>query len=86
MALTFTWYWYVGKTANIVDFVILNGRLAGSIQNTRVYRSAFIDIKIKDHHPVVSRVKNGNIERVAASHEGMTVIDSGMRMFDNFEY
>ena len=40
----------------LIDYVIVNRRLAGSIQDTRVYRSAVIDVKSKDHHLVVSRV------------------------------
>ena len=45
-----------GKTANLIDYVIVNRRLAGSIQDTKVYRSAVIDVKIKDHRLVVFRV------------------------------
>ena len=44
---------FVGITANTV---FVNRRLAGSIQDTRVYRSAVIDVKSKDHHLVVSKV------------------------------
>ena len=51
-----TWYSRDGKTANLIDYVIVNRRLAGLIQNTRVYRSAVIDVKSKDHHLVVSKV------------------------------
>ena len=56
MAHKLTWYSRDGKTANLIDYVIVNRRLAGSIQNTRVYRSAVIDVKSKDHHLVVSKV------------------------------
>ena len=51
MAHKLTWYSRDGKTANLIDYVIVNRRLAGSIQDTRVYRSAVIDVKSKDHHP-----------------------------------
>ena len=34
-----------GKTANFIDYVIAKRRLAGSIQDTGVYRSTVIDIK-----------------------------------------
>ena len=37
-------------------YVIVNRRLAGLIQDARVYRSAIIDVRSKDHHLVVSRV------------------------------
>ena len=40
-----TWYSHDGKTANLGDYAIVNQRLAGSIQDTRVYRSAVIDVK-----------------------------------------
>ena len=56
MAHKLTWYSRDGKTANLIDYVIVNRRLAGSIQDTRVYRSAVIDVKSKDHHLVVSKV------------------------------
>ncbi|XP_065583400.1 craniofacial development protein 2-like [Artemia franciscana] len=45
MARNLTWYSRDGKTANLVDYVIVNRRLAGSIKDTRVYRSAVIDVK-----------------------------------------
>ena len=51
-----TWYPRDGKTANVKDYVIVNRRLARSIQDTRVYWSAFIDGRRKDHHLVVPRV------------------------------
>ena len=38
------------------DYAIVNRRLAGSIQDTKVYRSAVIDVISKDHHLVVSKV------------------------------
>ena len=56
MAHKLTWYSRDGKTANLIDYVIVNRRLAGSIQDTRVYRSAVIDVKSKDHHLVVFKV------------------------------
>ena len=56
MAYQLTWYSRDGKTANLIDYVIVNQRLAGSIQDTRAYRSAVIDVKSKDRHLVVSRV------------------------------
>ena len=51
-----TWYSPDRKTANLIDYVIVNRRLAGSIQDTRVKRSAVIDVKSKDHHLAVSWV------------------------------
>ena len=45
-----------GKTANLIDYVVVNRRLAVSIQDTGVYSSAVIDVKSKDHHLVMSRV------------------------------
>ena len=51
-----TWYSRASKTANLTDYVIVNQRLAGSIQDTRAHGSAFIDVKRKDHHLVVSRI------------------------------
>ena len=51
-----TWYLRHGKTANLIDCAIVNRRLARSIQDIRVYRSAFIDVKNKHHHLVMSRV------------------------------
>ena len=56
MAHKLTWYSRDGKTANLIDYVTVNRRLTGSIQDTRVYRSAVIDVKSKDHHLVVSKV------------------------------
>ena len=44
------------KQKNLIDYVIVNRRLAGSIQDTRVYRSADIGVKSKDHHLVVSKL------------------------------
>ena len=49
-----TWYSRDGKTVNLLNYAIANRRLAGSIQDTRAYRSAVIDVKSKDHHLVVS--------------------------------
>ena len=56
MAHNLTWYSCDGKAANLIDYAIVNRRLAVSIQNTRVYSSAVTDVKSKDHHLVVSRV------------------------------
>ena len=44
------------RKTNLIDYVIGNQTLTGSMQDTRVYRSGFIDVKSKDHHLVVSRV------------------------------
>ena len=64
MAHKLTWYSCDGKTANLIEYVIVNRRLAGykilAMQDTRVYRSAVIDIKSKDYHLVVSR---GNLKQ-----------------------
>ena len=51
-----TWHSRDGKTAHPVDFPIVNQRLAGSIQYTRIYRSAVINIKSNEHNLVVSRI------------------------------
>ena len=56
MAHKLTWYSRDGKTANLNDYVIVNRRLAGSIQDIRVCRSAVIDVKSNDHHLIVSTV------------------------------
>ena len=56
MTYKLTLYSRDGMTANLRDYFIVNRRLAGSMQDTRVYRSAIIDVKSKDHHLVVSRV------------------------------
>ena len=56
MAHKLTRYPRDGKTTNLTDYVIVNRRLAGSIQDTSVYRNTVIDVKSKDHHLVVSRV------------------------------
>ena len=55
MAHKLTWYSHDGKTANLIDYVIVNRVLAASLQYTRVYRSAVIDVQNKDHL-VVSKV------------------------------
>jgi hypothetical protein len=47
-----TWYSHDSKTANLIDYVIVNRRLADLIQD----RSAVIDVNSNDHHLVVSRV------------------------------
>ena len=44
------------KQQTLLIMLLLNRRLAGSIQDTRVYRIAVIDFKSKDHHLVVSKV------------------------------
>ena len=56
MAHNLTWYSRDGTTENIICYVTLKRRLAGSVQDTKVYRSSVIDVKIKDRHLVVSRV------------------------------
>ena len=38
------------------QYVIVNQRLAGTAKGTRVYISAVIEVKSKDHHLVLSRV------------------------------
>ena len=40
----------------LIDYIIVNRKLTGSIEDTRVYRSAVTDIKSRDYHLVVSRV------------------------------
>ena len=47
MAHNLTWYSRDGKTSNLIDYVIVNQRLAGSMQGSRKYRSAVIDFKSK---------------------------------------
>ena len=49
MAHTFAECSHYDKAANPIDFVVLNQRLLGSIQDTRAYRSTVIDVKSKDH-------------------------------------
>ena len=56
MAHKLTRYSLDGKTANLIYYVIVNRRLARSMQDTRLYRRAVTDVKSKDHHLVVSRV------------------------------
>ena len=56
MAHKLTSYSRDGKTPNFIDYNIVNRRLRGSIQDSKVYRSAAIDVKSKDHHIVVSKV------------------------------
>ena len=53
MAHKLTWYSRDGKTSDLIDYVIVNRRLVGSIQDTWVYRSAVIDVKSKDHRQIV---------------------------------
>ena len=50
-----TWYSRDGKRANRIDYIIVNWGLAGSIQDTRLYRSVVIDVKSKDHHLAVCK-------------------------------
>ena len=56
MAHKLTWYSRDDKTANLIEYVIVNRGLAGSVQDARVCRSAVIDVKSKDNHLVVSRI------------------------------
>ena len=56
MAHKLTWYSRFGNTADLIGYFIVNRRLAGSIQDTRVFRSGIIDVKSKDNHLVESRV------------------------------
>ena len=35
-----------GKTANVIDYVIVNRRLARSIQDTRAYENVVINVKV----------------------------------------
>ena len=58
MAHNLTWYSHGGKTADLIDYVNVNQRLAGSIKDTTVYRSAAINAKSRDHYLVVSRVNS----------------------------
>ncbi|XP_065571512.1 craniofacial development protein 2-like [Artemia franciscana] len=53
-----TWFLTDSKTTNLIDYVIVNRRLARSIQHTRevLYSSAVIDVKSKDHHLIMPRV------------------------------
>ena len=55
IAHNLTRYSQDGKKANLTDSVIVNRRLAGSIQDTRVYRCAAINVKSKDHHLELSK-------------------------------
>ena len=81
MAHKLTWYSRDGKTANLIDYVIVNRRLAGSIQDTRVYRSAGIDVKSKDHHLVVSKVNlKLKFRRVTPSRKVMMLVDFRMKI------
>ena len=56
MARKLTWCSRDGNYANLIDYFVVNGRLAGSTQDTRVYRSAAIDVKSKDRHIVLPKV------------------------------
>ena len=78
MAYKLTWYSRDSKTANLID---CKPKTLGSIQDTRVYRSAVIDVKSKDHHLVVSKVnlklkfRKGN-----SSRKVMMLVDSRMKI------
>ena len=50
-----TWYTLDGKTENLIYYGIVNRRIAASIQDTKVYKNALIEVKSKNHHLVVSR-------------------------------
>ena len=56
MAHKLTWYPCDGMIANLIDYAIVIGRLVGSIQDTRIYRSIVVEVKSKDRHLVVSMV------------------------------
>ena len=56
MTLKLAFFVHDGKTPNLFDYFIVNRRLAGSIKDTRVRRSAIIDVISKYHNLVVSRV------------------------------
>ena len=57
MTHKFTWLPYDGgKTTNLIDYAVVNQKLAVSKQDTRVYKRAFIDVKSKGHHLIVSKV------------------------------
>ena len=83
MAHKLTRYSRDGEKANLIDYVILKRRLVGPIEDTRVYRSAFIDIKSKDHHVVVSKVnlklkfRKGNY--LPGSYEAGKLQDENLR-------
>lgn len=51
-----TWYSRDNKTTNLIDYVIVNRRLASSVKDTRVYRSAVIDSASNDHRLVISKL------------------------------
>ncbi|XP_065564259.1 DDB1- and CUL4-associated factor 13-like [Artemia franciscana] len=66
MAHKWTWYSRDGKRAKLIDYVIVNRRLAGSTQDTRVYESAVIDVKNENVSKMnelleVSRVQDARI-------------------------
>ena len=46
MAHKLTWYSRDGKTANLIVYVIVNRRLAGSIQDTKVFRGVLLMLKV----------------------------------------
>ena len=77
--MVFTWC----KTANLIDYVIVKSRLTGSIQDTSVYKSAFIDVKSKDHNLVMSWVnlklkfRKGSL---TTSKEVIKLVDSRMKI------
>ena len=55
MAHKLTRYSHDGKTAKLIDYVIVDQRLTGSIQHTKVISCSGIDVKSINHHLVVSR-------------------------------
>ena len=80
MAYKLTRYAFDGKISNLIDNAIVNRRLARSIEDTRVYRSAVIDVKSKDHHRVVSRVNlKLNFGTLTTCREVMMLVDSQIR-------
>ena len=59
MAHKLTWYSLDCKTANLIDYVIVNRRLAGSIQYTRLHRSAVVYYLLGSCD--VGRFQDGNL-------------------------
>ena len=57
MAHGLTRYSNVSKTAHFIDCFIITWSRVGLIKDTRVYRSAAVDVKSKDYHRIVSKVK-----------------------------
>ena len=64
-------------------YVIVNRRLAGTVKGTRVYRSAVIEVKSKDHHLVLSRVnlklKIGKDNYLPGSYDAGRLQDENQR-------